>query len=557
MLLIACAGIVLLTIPAFRFPFDPDEHLLLGAVDGTTQWMGTPGDVYHFSSGEPADVAGRVRAGAFPWFTAPDWKYALWRPLASANWALDHAIFGNARAGYQLHNLISYLLLIASVAWCLRQSLAPRAAGLALMIFTFHPTHAEPLVWLSARHTIDAMIPAVLGLGCYIRWIGGGWRPGMWLSAALFIMSMFASEAGIQTIAFAFSFTLFGIHPGGARARGGLLLLLLCVGGYTAIHRATGHGVRDCTGYTDPIEHPLDFMINGFIQIRECCARAIPGLASLGLGAVGATVLLILMAIALDGLPGESLKRAAWWPAGAALSAMAGGGGVPEDRMFMSPSLGFAAFAASAAAAGWTLYQKQSAALTQTRKIALLCGGVLVMIQICASPVAFGTAIFNIGANVRRQNAVVCSAGVPPAAKEVFVINCPEWLLAAVGGDVRARAGEQEYVPWRTLALSRGTFRFTRAAADGFELQLLDGRPMDVSRFRNINDHPLRVGDEIQCGAFRITIEEAAGGAPVRIAFSHRLRLDDPALCFLRVENKVLDRFAMPSVGESVLIYNE
>src|SRR5687768_10461525 len=89
-----------LSVPALWIPFDPDEHVVLGGMDGSP-WMGTKFDLYRFSTGKPEDVQSLMARGAVPWFTSAEWKYALWRPLTSALFVVDRAISGWNRVGYQ------------------------------------------------------------------------------------------------------------------------------------------------------------------------------------------------------------------------------------------------------------------------------------------------------------------------------------------------------------------------------------------------------------------------------------------------------------------------
>ena len=148
---LALALAALLCLPALSIPFDADEHLVLSGVGGDGPWMGTTFDLYRFSSGEPGEVRARVAAGTMPWFTSPEFRYALWRPLSSALLAADWHLFGAERLGYQLHSVLWWLLLVGVAAALLLRLLRWHLAVTALLAFVCCSFHAEPIGWLTAR----------------------------------------------------------------------------------------------------------------------------------------------------------------------------------------------------------------------------------------------------------------------------------------------------------------------------------------------------------------------------------------------------------------------
>ncbi len=104
---------LLISLPSLAVGFYADDynHLLLLA--GYDTGAGRPFDIYRFMMGNLSDA---IYAGPFPWWTNPDLRIAFLRPIASAMFMLDHALFGMNAVGYHAHALLWYGLLVFTVA---------------------------------------------------------------------------------------------------------------------------------------------------------------------------------------------------------------------------------------------------------------------------------------------------------------------------------------------------------------------------------------------------------------------------------------------------------
>ena len=141
-------AVVLATVsalPMLAAPWDEDEVFLVGAVQGTSPWMNSRFDAYRFSSGDEKEVAQLVASGAMPWYTAPDFKYALYRPLTSALLWIDSLAFGDRRLGYQLDAMFWHALLVIAAATVLARAAPGRAGQGALLLFATSVTHTTAM----------------------------------------------------------------------------------------------------------------------------------------------------------------------------------------------------------------------------------------------------------------------------------------------------------------------------------------------------------------------------------------------------------------------------
>lgn len=108
---------------------------------------------------------------------------AEYLPVRDLSVMLDVAVWGDAYAGFHLTNLLLYLGAIALVFAMLDGFGVDRTvAGLAVLVWALHPSHAESVAWLAERKgLLGAVFAAAAGLG-YARFRAG--RSALWLAGA-------------------------------------------------------------------------------------------------------------------------------------------------------------------------------------------------------------------------------------------------------------------------------------------------------------------------------------------------------------------------------------
>jgi protein O-mannosyl-transferase len=123
-------------------------------------------------------------------------RYALgaeYLPVRDLSVMLDVALWGDAYGEFHLTNLVIYLAAIALVFAMLDGFGVDRTiAGLAVLIWAIHPSHAESVAWLAERKgLLGAMFAAAAGLG-HARFRAGrgaGWLAGAALATVCAVWS--------------------------------------------------------------------------------------------------------------------------------------------------------------------------------------------------------------------------------------------------------------------------------------------------------------------------------------------------------------------------------
>ena len=117
---------------------------------------------------------------------SPDTRFTLgaeYLPVRDVSVMIDRAIWGDWYGGFHLTNVVIYL--IAIVAWFAAMTafgIDRRIAGVMMLVWALHPSHAESVAWLAERKgLLGVMFAGIAALG-YARYRAGGRVP--WLVAA-------------------------------------------------------------------------------------------------------------------------------------------------------------------------------------------------------------------------------------------------------------------------------------------------------------------------------------------------------------------------------------
>lgn len=108
------------------------------------------------------------------WWTDPALAIDYLRPLVTASFVLDHALWGLQPMGYHLTCLLAHALTTLAV-WAVARRLLPSPDGafLAALLFAVHPAHAEAVLWASGR--TDGLV-GLFGVLAFLGLAHGGTR---------------------------------------------------------------------------------------------------------------------------------------------------------------------------------------------------------------------------------------------------------------------------------------------------------------------------------------------------------------------------------------------
>ena len=560
-----------LWLPGLGGGFSRDDYALFAANEGPAHWSNTPLDLWNFFSGKPEEMRALIHRGALPWFTLPELKEALWRPLASALFALEHAVMGRRAVGYHVTQMLWFLGVVAAVGFLLRRAVPGALGALALLLFVVDDAHWD-LVCLTCRYQMVALIPATLGLLAHLRWREEGWAPGLPLSLAGFAVGLLGGESALQMMAYVAGYELAGARDGW-RARCRALLPAASLGVcYLVAYRLLGHGVYGRTGYLDPFGEPMAFLRqagfkalahvgNLFTAWPRFLFERLP--INLGLSPAVFALLLLVLGLflwllrgAVAALPEGEARAVRWLVPGAVLSIIPGLAGPLVDRIILPASIGGAVAVAVVLRHGWRAVRGELAASGSRRAwIALVCG-LTTVTHVVLAPIALPLLHLGVRRTGDWERRLLREAEVGVAQDVILLVAASGQMMTSVwGGWIRAFETGLTTRHWRVL-----TFRehdeqvLTRTAPDTFELAMSSGT---VSRlgmegvFRDPRRHPFLVGQHVAQEGMQVRVLEVHQGVATRFEVRLDRPLEDTSLAFLTVApDGSLRRVQMPAVGE-------
>ncbi len=130
----------------------------------------------------------------------------FWRPLITASFWLDQALFGSNPFGYHLNNTIVHALNTLLVWLVLWRFIGNKWAFRATLLWALHPALAGSVLWAAGRVDVHSCFWILLSLLFHIRWLEGkGTRiPGM----IFFALGLATKELAIFLPLMVFGLTL-------------------------------------------------------------------------------------------------------------------------------------------------------------------------------------------------------------------------------------------------------------------------------------------------------------------------------------------------------------
>ncbi len=538
--------------PAFVHGFVLDDLAQLAMLEGVYPVPRAPWDLFRFSSGEPAEVATLIRRGSLAWWSAPDLRFAAWRPLSSLLIALDHALWGRAPLLDHVHSALWWGAVVASAAVVARRVARPVVALLAVALFALDECHGIALAWLANRNVYVSALFGLWALALHVRAREAGRAPGL-APPLLLMASLAGGEHGLLPLAYLVTYEGVVAHgPWRQRLRAlapaaGVALV------YVLVHRLGGYGARGSGVYLDPLTDPVGFARAVGWRVPALWAQLVlawpvEGLmldvagraprAWVGLAAAAGLALLV------RGLMPRAARRWAWGALlGTGLATVPLAGAFVSARLLVIPELAVAGLYAGFVACAWR-------GLGARRLIAhALVAGHLVLAP------AFAARTLARVVEVDRGTTRALAADPPGAGdwsgRRVIV-------LAAVDAATMLYA---PYVRWLRGAALPASYLVLSQAPRPHRVRRIDDHPLELepigaallespseTLFR-APSRPLPAGSTIDLGYGTIRVVRASGGHPTRIRLRLRAPLDDPGHLFLQVTRAGFVPVPVPAPG--------
>ncbi|WP_437821450.1 hypothetical protein [Sorangium sp. So ce1078] len=546
--------------------FYTDDYILLcylaELIPGSPPWY----DLYNFFNGDPQQTRANVAVSGLPWWTVPELKIHLVRPLASALFTLERAAFGHAPLGYHLVSIALYVALVAAAGRLFLRVLPGATAALAMLIFAVSASHMQPAGWIACQHFLLAALPVVLGLSAHLRYREEGWRPGRYLGPLGLGIGLLGGEAALGGAAYWIAYQLAGPVPpsraAGWRARAAAALPVLGLLVYFAAYKAAGGGAAHTGGYVDPLSTPLRFAAaaaerlpillgNALVAVPAELSGALPRGPFIALGLAATAGVALLYRACLRAIPERERAALRWLVPGALLAFLTCVGGFPGSRLLLLPNLGIAPLLAVLLLRGLGRGPSTGPASWGRRAGA----GFLGVVHVALAPLMFLLSTASNADIARKFEDVARTAEIgAPHRKRVFLAASSDPLASIYPQAIIALESPDAISCWSMLSMTKALHRLTRTGPSSFTLAPV-GQTMLTGAFETLYrapSAPIPPGYEVrQCGA-TIRVAEVEGGKPTRLEVDLGAPLEDPGLVLLAWRDGRLRRVAPPAVGETI-----
>ncbi len=575
---LALLAATVLALPSLAAYHYCDDQLFIVRLEGILPAVKNgPFSLYAFAGDAPA-------AGPF-WWASPDLRMAFMRPLSSALFAVDHAVWGRAPLPYHLHSVAWFVAAVALAAALYRKLLGAREGALAALLFAVTPLHVMAAYWPAARHVAMAGVLGFAALFVHLRARERGRVP--YGGAILAALAMLSSEAGLGVLGYVFAYELLGRQsPWRGRAsidpeRGAEPLLAGRVAAlapyavvavaYLVAYRTLGFGVRGSGNYADPLRDPLAFVLNlpkhlgpltcaAFYGVPSEASVAFPAmvLPAVCVGLLTLVAFVFLLRRALHVMSEPEARTIRWLLLGALLAAVPGMGGIVGDRVLFLPSLGlsasFAVVILNAARGATTATRPAHRPLGARALVALL-----VVFQAGLAPLSFLGQGMAFARSSRAAIDIVGHAEIPhrPGLR-VFGVGISDPLIGMYLQPALVLSGSPA-VDVTMLSVSLHDHVVRRTDDTTLEIEVNDGTLLE-NGFETVvrpTTSPFRAGDVVTLSGFTVRILDAVLGRPRRFAVTFDRSLSDPTLVLVLWQDGALRRLVPPAIGGSLTVRHE
>jgi hypothetical protein len=550
-------------------------------------------DLFHFIDGSTDDHQRIVQFGVDPWWTHPQFRLSLLRPLPSLLTALDRQLFGMNAVPQHLHSLLWWALLLGVVALLLSELLPPSAAACAILLFGVEETSTLPVLWLSNRSALMATTGMLAATYCHLRWRSR--EHWLWRSAsvALFAFAMLCGEYALASAGYLMCLEFAAATVASAHARPvshlrALSPFAVIVALFLFVSTALGYGSDHSALYTSPFSAPLSYasklstglpvliadltlgisadhwhfgtpwpaQLRAVLQLDTATWERLPSwhVWQIGLGVCGALLTIgmwLWLRPRLSALHARRLRLLLW---GAVLGLLPVLGSFITARLAMPSSLGPAALFGSVLSECVSSLARPIA--SQGRWVAIgLAACVLYVHGIHAwMETQRTTELYSHVSHARTAWPLSLDSDVVPTALQQVV------MIAA------ADANDAPHFPFVRAAwqhpVGRG-FRLLSGAPGAHELVRVDDHTLDVwvvddfglegsvvgSLTRDRGD-ALHVGEQVSLADLHVEVLETLRGQPVHIRCRFLVPLDDASLVFIHSTPQGLRRLRLPALGQ-------
>lgn len=593
--LVALAAVVVY-LPALWAGFLADDLFQISLLEG---FFGpsSPLDLYTFGDADPENTARHVTRGTLPWWTLPQWRFSMLRPLSSLLLAFDHRVFPRQPVVHHVHGMLWMLACVVTAAWLFRSVGGRLFAAVAVLVYAIDESFAWTVAWLANRCSMVSAAFVLLALAAHVRRrreTSGDLR--LWsLELGAWSLAFAGGEYALSGLGYLFAYELAFARDGWRMRVRSMVPALVPAVVYAGVYLGLGFGVTGGVTYIDPIAYPREFLVASADRIPRMIGETWLGLPGEGekfwrrFEAVG----LSEWVLPLDGASSQEqfrrharfsllatlgvwvvawlsfrafvtpeLRRTARFMAlGSVLSLPPLAAVPPGTRALALPSVGVAAVVAVMTAgilSAWVRRPRGLRASTH-RIVATVFTLVLFALHVPAEAYLARGEVVRI---LETHDKYMKFYGTPGfrdldiEGKHVVVLATPGLVTGMHGLSMLRVLGVAQPRSWHVLAMGERPYLIRRLDPTTLEIGSVGGPlhvfPQEVL-FRPLSE-ALQTGDEVDAGIFRARVLHARRHGPDVVAFMFDRSLDDRSLVFLEVGEEGLQPFVLPPIGRSIAI---
>ena len=206
--------------------------------------------------------AALLEYGALPWWTGPNYRVALLRPVATFTHWVDTHWLGDSIVWMHTQNVIWLGLILAMASRIYRSFMHSNlaAAGLALLLLALDSNHYFPTLWIANRNQLMALFFALVSLSAHQRWRTEKRLHSAILSAVALVASLLSAEAGVATFAFLFAYALCLDQGTWIKRAMSLMPAIVLIITWRLLYSHLGYGAQGGGFYIDPAGEPTAFV---------------------------------------------------------------------------------------------------------------------------------------------------------------------------------------------------------------------------------------------------------------------------------------------------------
>lgn len=575
--------------------FMADDYAQIAMLEGRYPVERSPLNLYSLSDGTADEGQALLDYGYYPWWSHPQMRLSMLRPLASAQLWLDHALFGNWALPYHVHSMLWWVAMLGVVAVLYARLLSPPVALLSFALLMLDEAHVVAVSWIANRCALLSAACSLLGLLAYLRFrdpegharVAGQRRDTAW-AVLWFSLGLAAGEYAICTYGYVLAYELLRVRESLRERLFKCGWLLAPAAAFVLLRVALGVGAQKSSVYLDLSGQPL---VSAWAMLHrlpalmaDLCFSVRADYWTFGLpwtyalvewGFVDSSWLqgpapyrlalwwllplaLSLLALMLWSLPRTGAYRhVPWLLLGGCLSVLPVLPSFPSSRLLILPLVGvvtlFAAFVVAQVQGLWRGGWRRPVRW-------LLSPLVLLLLAVHGGWAGYASRLEH--ANLRHSSVAVLSAVLDVGFDTRDLERKNLLILAAVEGGTsyyfsiaRGQFGRTVPRTCRTLSLTSARHRLTRVAEKSFELAVLDGgRFVSSASDQLLHEYPVifHVGERAELDGMDVTVTEVMDGLPTAVRVDLDVPLEDPSLMLLYPTWQNFVQVIPPPIGQAI-----